>query len=253
VGRCRVRKLDQSGSHIVVVLLVILIVSVLGFGGYYVYTQNNDTQSDKATSNTETPPDKTDPKVESSDEGLITTTVTTVLQEGGSLSVTHPKSWEVRQETYSPDPSYSLRKTYIKSAKGNYLDIREIDGIGGACDLGERTDTFTLRHRFTTAIPGIVFSEYAYSEPEQKTALKLENHSSAYIDASVVAMKEGQTLTDTCRLYIYPVIPLNGDTSLFVSLSKGTDDDGSLLPENLTYDELMEDPEFFKAVQSLSK
>lgn len=245
------KKLDQSGNHIVIVLLVVLIVSVLGVGGYYVYSKNKDSQEDNAANTTQMN-DSESSVADTAEEELITTTVTTVLHEGSSLKVTHPKSWEVKQAT-KDNGDYQLRDSYIKSEKGNYLYIREIEGIGGACELGERTDTFTLKHRFGTAIPGVVFSEYEYSDQTQTTALKLENHNSTYIDASVVAMKEGDTLTDTCRLYIYPVVPLIEGNGLFVSVSKGSDLGESLLPENLTYDELVADPEFMKAVQTLSK
>jgi flagellar basal body-associated protein FliL len=233
---------QQKGSLPLVLLIIVLALTVLGAGGYYVYSRNN---SEADSSSEVAPLTSAEQTVES--EELITTTVTTLLDGGGSLKVTHPKSWIVSQESKDYLDGLKLRESYIKSELGNYLHIYEIDGIGGDCTPNEAK--FTLQKRISTSIPNVVFSQYEKSDQPTANGLYLEDHNSPYIDETVKTMEEGDTLTDSCKLFIYPAVRFGTD-SLFVSL--GSNERGNL-SSTLTYDELKADPELLSAVQSLSK
>lgn len=253
------RQVGNRGNLAVIILLVLILLSILSLGGYYIYSRNKDKKTAKDTSQnsqnitTESTSQNSDTKSQQqpAQQEMTTTVVTSLLSAGGTLKVTHPKSWEVVQGTQDQS-GIQLRHSYIKSPSGLYLHIYEADGLGGACELGERKDSFTLTKRLETAIPKVVFSQYSYSDASMTPALRLEDFSSSYVSPDVAQMKEGQTLQDTCKLFIYPVVWRdNHQGDLFVGLTKTAD--YKVIANSVTYTDISNDPDMLKAVQSLSK
>lgn len=226
----------QKSKLLLVILLVIVLLVAGGSIFYYLSVKNSGTK----TSNNATGTNSTATTSITEEESAATTTSSfTNPDSKTTISVTHPKSWQIITE---PDKS-GLKQITIKSAKGNYLHMFPNMGVGGYCEPDN--DSYTLVKRIPTQNPMYVFSEYTTSVsryPVVKLSLEpLERASAAHR-----ALKEGESATDICTNIggYYPII---GD--IFVKIDTSATVDSSTA---VAYNELKADTDFIAMLQSLS-
>jgi hypothetical protein len=245
---------NQSGFGLVPVLLLILILAVVGFGGYYVLSKNKSATVAKTNLVSAKPADKPDSQIETSTSANVgqgntktTSFFGSLSGKGGQLGVTYPATWRV---VYSSKPfnEINLLDAYVKSDKGNYMNFYETTGLGGACPPNDVS--FTLRHRIETNIPKVVFTDYTSADDQNGRGFALQDNNAAPNNSKVPSMNEGDTLIDTCQLFIYPSVSVGSGADIFVTLTNGPR--GEAGAKQLSYEDLMADQELYSTVKSLS-
>lgn len=118
----------QSGFTLIETLLVLIVLLLVGFIGFSVYSasQNRDTVANSKAAATE------DKKATKKTTEKLNKTYTNTY---GHYSIKYPASWKLADTTESPDREQSATLT---SAKGTVLKLRADEGgKGGACEPSE--------------------------------------------------------------------------------------------------------------------
>ena len=233
-------KKGYQGFGIIGVLAIVIVVAIVGAAGWYVFDKQKNNESDVDSSKT-SQDTKSESKSKTADS--TTTTVKSVLNSGTTVAIKHPSSWTVSNTTVDFDNAGTkATRAYVKSAKGNYLHIRDNGGVGGDCE--SNNDTFTLVKRFATQSSEYYFAEYKYNDSSASPRyLSLENHKNG---ENWTTLKEGETGTDTCSNM--PQYTFAG--KLYVSITKS---ETASLVSSVSYDDLVKnDPEFIDMLKSMT-
>jgi hypothetical protein len=170
-------------------------------------------------------------------EATKTTSLTTVdspNQANGTVSFTHPASWQVTKET----DQYGTENTIIKSPLGNAVKMYTRDSVGGSCE--DDNDTYTLVKRITTKNSSYVFSEYQAPASWGSQVLRLESSYDKKATAHK-ALAEGKSNTGVCQnLAGYPIAK---DINVTLKNSSGSE---------ATYNDLKDDVEFIAMLQTFN-
>ena len=241
------KKLTQHGFGGIELLLILLFLAVVGFGGYYIYSQNQDDDgsSDQARSET------VDTNAGANNGELETTSVSS-FNEDVTVAVQHSADWEVYEGVNEFNPN--LKEVYIKSDKGNFLHLFEPDGLGGGCFIDDQFE-YTVVKKLPTATPDVFFTEYTTTDPNSPNFyLKLEDLSNA--PAAHKALKEGESNTGVCfnqiGAYSWVVAESAGSgSSVYVTLNQQSERT-SLGNRDVPYAEFAQNPEFIDMLQSLT-
>ncbi len=175
---------------------------------------------------------------ESSDSSELTVTSLTTTNspnmENGTISFTHPDSWDVAKKT----DQYGTEKTIITSSLGNTVEMYTVDSVGGTCE--DDNDTYTLVKKITTQNAAYVFSEYQVPASWGVPALSLETNYDNKT-AKHQALTEGQSNTNLCEnLAGYPIAK---DIKVVIKNSSG---------EVAIYDDIKDDTAFITMLQSFN-
>lgn len=131
--------LRQNGFSAVEVLLVIIAISIIGFGGYYVYS-NQKTSDENANAN-----DAVTTKETANDKATRLTEMYEGTAAGKKLSIKYPADWTLKRGDESATGIASMDR--IIGPDGDVVIIPsfyagELAGIGGYCEP-EARGTFT--------------------------------------------------------------------------------------------------------------
>jgi|GEM_PF-2471482 len=119
------RTTNQSGFAVVEALLVVIILAIVGFTGWFVWHSKQSV--DATLSNTGTSTNVVGKK-KAATKPAETLTTQIVAPASVNVALTYPKTWKV---THSGGP-YS---TQIVGPSGDvYVDVEGLGGLGGACD-----------------------------------------------------------------------------------------------------------------------
>lgn len=119
----------QRGFTVVEGLLIILILVVLGFIGYYVWHNHQDTVKTAPSSITKQPTNEGATNTQSSSEKTV------VAHASVDVTLTYPADWTVTH----PNGDYS---THITGPGGDvFVSVQGLAGLGGRCD-SSNTGTF---------------------------------------------------------------------------------------------------------------
>lgn len=121
----------QSGFSAVIVLLSILVVTAIGFTGYYVWNtqqgKKNDTKNDSSASTTV-----------DQQPAAKTVVYKNICLKNEPLCLDYPEDWKAQlssSDVANDASSYPNDNLKITSANGAVLEIQTgIDGIGGGCE-----------------------------------------------------------------------------------------------------------------------
>lgn len=163
----KLMKKNQKGLALIETLLIILILVIIGFGGYYVWhsqKQSNSTLSTAASTS----------QAASSQSALLSATV------DKTLSLKYPSTWHLVQTNQSAATSDTPSNTVITSPDGNTTVtlVGGLSGIGGGCDPSQG-QTLTDVDKTTLA------NQPAYAFLSYRTSDGLVNF--AMVDASTAA------------------------------------------------------------------
>jgi hypothetical protein len=176
-------------------------------------------------------------------------TAKTIFRYGKTdISVSYPSGWEAKDISMQ---EYQLPAVAIKSGKGNYLHLYTTGGIGGDCI--SNTYTYTMTHMLTTQSAGYVFTEYKTTNPEYLVReLRLESAAQKARFPEDTTKNVGDSAADTCSIELqYSSVGFQADNRIHVALSDSADlDMASRKP--LVFDQIKDDPEFIKMLQSLT-
>jgi len=236
----------QNGFTIIEILLMIVIIGIVGFAGYFIYSNTkNDSKGTDVSNNTSYESMSNLASNENQSEGLVTTVYTDL--EGTSLSVQHASNWEVERSTMGGDPGgVESPAVSIRSDQGNYLHLWSPDGFGGDCG-GPNSIRYTLTKKIPTQIPGVVFSEYTTDNPDYPLdTLSAETYFEFATDAHK-QLNEGESNTDTCTNGVgyYSIVK-----GVYITITK---DPNPRLSSKVPYAELKNDTEFIKMLSSLTE
>ena len=153
-----------------------------------------------------------------------------------------PTGWKVYESPLVPGVRYG--GMYMLSPTGKYIHLNRVDGVGGYCE--PNADSYKLEKKLSTATPGLFFTQYSYAEQDGEPVLRLEPFTN---DGSRpekhLNLKEGETNTDTCNLFTYSfALGL-----VYVIIS---DKDVFGLNSNIGWNDIKDDADFVKVLQSLT-
>lgn len=173
------------------------------------------------------------------------TTLTKVTEGTTTAEVTHPASWEVKEEPEELAPGVTLSNTTITSAKGNTLRLAGNAGVGGDCDADNYS--FTLTQKLSTATSGIFFTEYTTTSPN----FPLSGLSIDTTDFDVANKQVGAKGNDVCtnKIGFYSIVGELGKAENEVFVIVGSPK--SLDPNQTKYSDIEDDTEFIAMLQSL--
>jgi hypothetical protein len=117
---------NQQGFTAVEGLLLVVILGIIGYVGWFVYSRNAParTSTDTAQSATTSPSPAAVAKAET----------TTYTDSVGSYTVTYPKTWKIVTEKVLDDPAMKISKSTLTSPTGTVLNmISDNGGKGGDC------------------------------------------------------------------------------------------------------------------------
>ena len=210
-------------------LIVTVVVAVFVIAGIITYfvvagsnTPSTDTKDTQSSSSSQ--------KAESTVTSLTTTD--SPNDQNGTVSFTHPSSWDVTKET----DQYGTEKTIIKSPLGNTIEMYRSEGVGGSCD--DDTDTYTLVKKLKTQNSSYVFTEYETPASWGDEALRLEANFDKKL-AAHQALTEGKSNTGVCQnLFSYPIAK-----DIYITIKNASGDEAR-------YSDIEDDAEFITALQS---
>ena len=161
----KIRK-NSKGFGIVELLIILLVIGLLGFGGWYVYHSREDKAASK---------DKNESRVEQANQQQTLDKKYSDIT--GNFSVMHPSTWEVQTATNNSDPDLPSTTTTLTSPAGTVLKLNsDWGGRGGGCEPAADDEPFKAGN----ACPTI---EYLSSEK-----VSIEN---IYYAAEEVVSSEG--------------------------------------------------------------
>lgn len=112
------RKLDQNGSGVVEVILILVVIAILGFAGWFVWHSRQTRLPDKTTGTSST--------LKTSGQEPTAGNTTTVAPASVNITLTSPAGWEV---THPGDYT-----TDITGPGGDvYIEVSGLAGLGGMC------------------------------------------------------------------------------------------------------------------------
>ncbi len=132
---------------------------------------------------------------------------------------------------------------FVKTDTGKYIHIRNVSGVGGACE--PNTTAYTLDKKLATGTSTLFFTQYSYSGQKAAPSLNLEIMPSPGKTEAHNTLKEGQTDTNTCNLYSYSF----ASSPIYVTISSS---EVSALSSNLSWNDIKDDSKFVAALQSLT-
>ncbi len=213
------------------IIVLIVVLAAIGTAIYFFMIKDDSDQSTAEQSNSQT---------NTTEEVALTTSSLSNNDENygqGTISVTHPESWEV---TTDKDQD-GANQLVIKSAAGNVLRITEqIGGLGGTCEPD--TYSYTLVKKLPTQSASYVFTEYTTTDPIlQQRYLGIESLANA--SSTHKSLTDGASNTDVCTNIglLYPIV--NG---MFVRIENA---DGDEVP----YDTLKSDTDFITMLESFKE
>ena len=166
--------------------------------------------------------------------------------EYASLQI--PDDYKVysRESTGYPDWAGVI----VESPEGYFIQMSQIDGLGGDC--GDNEDSYTLTKKLSTNNPNMSFTQYTAGD-DYASQLDMEPFfapsDGVYFRTNGEqhdGLEEGESNTNTCNLFNYPTVANSTLMQLYNDPFAPFDSDDS----SLTWEEIMDSPEFIAVLQS---
>lgn len=148
---------NQKGFGVIESLIVVTVLAVIGFGGYYIYSQNKDQEKSATASTDEVSQTKNEINAET--ESASTTFKYPGLQNAKEIDVqvSFPKTWGSKSQVWDGDESKNPRNYIeVESSDGIRVSINDADGIGYVCsDDKAGTVIYTVNDVIETKTPSL--------------------------------------------------------------------------------------------------
>lgn len=236
---------QQQGFSAVEGLLAALVIVVIAFGGYYVWSQNTgDTDSSAKSTNGNTV-NQTDTTSSNNSEEQGAKKVLSFSADKTSVELSYPDSWQVKEYVTEDSTQGYQKGVYLVSNSGNYLHLFEPSGIGGACEPD--SITYTLDRKINTQTENVYFTQYSSDiDSLDTTYMRVEDLRTLDSQSEThLQMKEGESNSGYCQNMVgyYSTV---GD--VYIVLKQ---DAVPGLSSTITADMLKNDPALEAVLQSL--
>lgn len=206
---------SQKKKPLVLVLIVIIVLLGLSYVAYGAFNKAEDKTAATQEQSQENPDQTT-----SVQPKLTSTTFTSGLRGGSTVSFEHPIDWTIiENEEPLEDEGIALKSLVIGSPDGNYMHIYDVHGIGGYCEPNQ--DTYTLFMKLPTRTPDHYFKVYEFpANPSRSRLVFFEASNQEWSVVEHDNLEEGESLTNTCNIPSYPSLAASG---VFISLHNTSD------------------------------
>lgn len=229
------------------VLLIILVGLLLIGAGFVAWKAFSEDAADTGpASGTSQPVDEANDTADhQSDRDQYKVSVfTSGLMIPSMVAVEHPADWEVLQDSTEYGQGTTLNRLVIGSNAGHYLHIYDVGGRGGACENNEIP--YTLYKKIPTSTEGLYFTEYKGDDGSYR--LKIEYLGKIQPDIAHhdkhILLQEGQSGTNTCNIA--------GPSHYLADFGIFDSPEAELMNvDRLGWDDIAEDEEFVKMLQSI--
>ena len=124
------KKLNQAGSHLVIIIVAVVVLAVAGFAGWKVLSK--DKKSDNTNNSSDTS------QTQGTDESSKNELTKTYTHTADKFRVMYPENWIETTKTDNSEPDYPTTDTEIKSPDGSIVHIKtDFGGRGGVCEPDE--------------------------------------------------------------------------------------------------------------------
>jgi hypothetical protein len=145
------KKLNQNGSPIVIIVILIALLGIGSFIGWKVVSNDKKVENSASEAQSQTETETEAPKIE------LTKTYENALDK---FRVKYPDNWVETTTNNNEDPEYPTITTELKSPDGAIVHLRtDFGGFGGSCDDGEENNCPTKEYLFKEAISAKTYDE----------------------------------------------------------------------------------------------
>lgn len=208
---------NQRGMGAVEVLLILVVVGILGFTGYFVW------HSQQSTSKTLDQTAKTDSSASAPATSQTKTAAPKMLSAtmdpsiGKQISFSYPDTWKLDKGALQHNP-YTVQKFTVTSPSGKLSVVYETSngGLGGACIPSEQGTLTTFSTESLADYPAATYVETTFTNGMMDGAVDFAGlMHTAQLNGATKAAKGGSY----CDIYLANIIPLyeNSDSSAHLS------------------------------------